>query len=49
MNKELFETISDLRQEGKKWQEVFDSVSHYFSSTHVMKKNYEKYRQRFNK
>ncbi len=51
MNKELFDTITELRQEGKKWQEVFDEVSHYFPSTHVMKKNYERYyqSQRLNK
>jgi len=48
MDKELFETITELRQDGKKWQEIFDNVSHYFTSTHVMKKNYERYRQRFN-
>jgi hypothetical protein len=48
MDKELFETITELRQDGKKWQEIFDRVSHYFPSTHVMKKNYERYRQRFN-
>jgi len=47
MNKELFDTITELRQEGKKWQEIYEKVSHYFPSCHIMKKNFERYRQRF--
>jgi len=48
LNKELFDTITELRQEGMKWQEIFNKVSsHYFASTHIMKKNFERYRQRY--
>lgn len=49
MNKELFDRITELRQEGMKWSEVYEMVSHYFPSTHEMKKNFERYYKRFEK
>jgi len=40
MNKETFETIKELKSDGKKWSEIYENFNLNFKSIQAMKKSY---------
>jgi len=42
MIKETFETIKQLRSDGKKWSEIYESFNLNFKSIQAMKKSYDR-------